>query len=582
MTAGQPDLLRELFGGLAFLVVASALVAVPVSFATLWVYRRRIIRSLESDTISRGDAGADIPDTESPVQGAAQSTVREDPSQETAGVRRELRPDLVTDAFQHRRNLARLYSFGGLGLALAFAASHGLISNRFWQVIVPCGLAVGLNWLVLYGRWRPGPWFVVLLILGLSVLEESALLFLTVVVILLGLLLHPRLRAMAPMALAFFSLVSTGTVAAIFTAIYVYRHSILADVFADPRLKQFLDLREKLNSDAISLEQFWRELQAMDAGVFSSFLWDHFFSVLRTIAGISLLGLLVSLTLGILVFVLVAKRYGRKQTSSQWLVILSSWLVLAIASSNPEWPLSLATNLAAVAVFAIVVRVGWKRLRRTEQPGVRMLLLRSFTLGRRSDWFFQELETLWRGIGSVQLIGGPDLALSTLEPHELLDFLRRRAGRYFVHTQADVDRRIGGFDYERDPDGCFRVNDLYCADAVWQYAATRLLNSSDCVVLDLRGFNRHRAGCVFEIQCLAQSMPPSRVVFLADKITDRSFVKETWLRAAAPASVEAAPGGMNLQFVSDEPGAGDICGRVITALSGAAASPPQVASAPAL
>jgi len=209
-----------------------------------------------------------------------------------------------------------------------------------------------------------------------------------------------------------------------------------------------------------------------------------------------------------------------------------------------------------------------------------MLLLRSFSLGRRSDWFFQEFETLWRGIGSVQLIGGVDLALTTLEPHELLDFLRGRAGRYFVHRQADVDARIGAFDYHRDPDGCFRVNDIYCMEAVWQYAVNRLLNRSDCVVMDLRGFNRHRAGCVFEIQCLAQSMPASRAVFLIDKGTDRAFAEETWERATAAAAVGRGPESTKLLFVSDDPGAGNVCERVITALSGAAASASSLALAP--
>ena len=61
----------------------------------------------------------------------------------------------------------------------------------------------------------------------------------------------------------------------------------------------------------------------------------------------------------------------------------------------------------------------------------------------------------------------------------------------------------------------------------------------DCVLMDLRGFNRHRAGCVFEIQCLAHSMPASRVVFLVDRVTDRGFVEETW--AAAACSPISAP-----------------------------------------
>ncbi len=579
MTDGEwVDLLVEVFSAFVTLqlLYVTGLVVVPVSVVTLWVYRRRIVRSLETSAISPAATDAAARDTESPApHGGARLTVESSvgPAQETIGVRRELRHDLGAEARRHRRNLARLYSFAGLGLALAFAAGHGWPSDlRFWHAAVLCGAPVGLNLLLLYGRWRPGPWLVGLLIFALFLFSDDhgdPLAFLTQIVIVLALLLHPRLRAMASMALAFFGVVSLGTFAAILTTIYLYRQSILSDIFADPRTPH---LREVLTSATSFLEPL-AEL--------SSFFMDHIVATLGTIAALSVVGLLVSLVLGGLVLFVVARNYGRKRTSAQWLVILSSWLVVAMASSNPDsWPLSVVTNLVSVAVFGIVVRLGWRRLRRDEQPGVRMLLLRSFTLGGRSDRFVQEFETLWRGIGSVQLIGGADLALSTLEPHELLDFLRGRAGRYFVHSQADVDARIGALDYQRDPDGCFRVNDMYCVDAVWQYAVDRLLKSSDCVLMDLRSFNRHRAGCVFEIQRLAQSTAPCRVAFLVDKVTDRGFVEESWARATPPASVGESQGGTDLLFVSDEPRAGDVCERVIAALSGAAASPSQLIPAP--
>jgi hypothetical protein len=103
----------------------------------------------------------------------------------------------------------------------------------------------------------------------------------------------------------------------------------------------------------------------------------------------------------------------------------------------------------------LVVAAGWRRLPRYEGPSVRLLLLRSFTLGERSNRLFQDLESLWRSIGSIQLVGAVDLALTTLEPHELLDFMRGRSGREFVHCPADVDARLASFDQTRDPDGRF-------------------------------------------------------------------------------------------------------------------------------
>jgi hypothetical protein len=100
--------------------------------------------------------------------------------------------------------------------------------------------------------------------------------------------------------------------------------------------------------------------------------------------------------------------------------------------------------------------------------------------------------------------------------------------------------------------------------------------------MDLRGFNRHRAGCVLEIKRLAQSMAPSRVVFLVDKVTDRGFVEETWIRGTPPDSVGERQGGADLLFVADGPRARDVCGRVAASLSGPSASPSQTALAPPL
>ena len=55
-TGGWTDLLSILFGGFVQLQVnglfAAAVLAIPVSFATLWMYRRRIARSLEPGEIA--------------------------------------------------------------------------------------------------------------------------------------------------------------------------------------------------------------------------------------------------------------------------------------------------------------------------------------------------------------------------------------------------------------------------------------------------------------------------------------------------------------------------------------------------
>jgi hypothetical protein len=82
-----------------------------------------------------------------------------------------------------------------------------------------------------------------------------------------------------------------------------------------------------------------------------------------------------------------------------------------------------------------------------------------------------------------------------------------------------------------DADGRFRVNECYCHDTTWQEALRALVQRSDVVLMDLRGFKAHNAGCRFELAALSEAPRLQRVVVLSDAQTDR---------AAADASI--APG----------------------------------------
>ena len=56
---------------------------------------------------------------------------------------------------------------------------------------------------------------------------------------------------------------------------------------------------------------------------------------------------------------------------------------------------------------------------------------------------------------------------------------------------------------------------------------SRLVHDSDVVMMDLRGFSRHNAGCVFELHELARLVPLERVVFVIDRRTDEALLAET-------------------------------------------------------
>ena len=71
------------------------------------------------------------------------------------------------------------------------------------------------------------------------------------------------------------------------------------------------------------------------------------------------------------------------------------------------------------------------------------------------------------------------------------------------------------------------MNDYFCYDDTWKMVLLRLVHESDAVLMDLRGFSRSNAGCVFEIQELARLVPLVRVVFIVDGRTDEKLLAET-------------------------------------------------------
>ena len=90
----------------------------------------------------------------------------------------------------------------------------------------------------------------------------------------------------------------------------------------------------------------------------------------------------------------------------------------------------------------------WRGARLARFP--RLLLLRVFALGRRSESLYDSLGKSWRAVGSMQLIAGPDLATSTIEPHEFLDFVSGRLDRRFIDTGGSLDLRIDQMDLAPD------------------------------------------------------------------------------------------------------------------------------------
>ncbi len=226
----------------------------------------------------------------------------------------------------------------------------------------------------------------------------------------------------------------------------------------------------------------------------------------------------------------VGRRYEARGFSEQQLTLASMFTVFALAQSIPlafgglRWFFSGA--MALVAAFAVMGLL-WQLLPASPQPAARLLLLRVFALGARSERFFARLRRHWQPLAPVTMIAGPELVQGTVEPHEFLAFLGGRLEHQFVAGAADLEERVARFDPRPAPDGLHRVEELFCRNDTWQMAMQRLADDSAAVLMDLRSFAPENAGCRWEIGRLLDRIDLRRVVLLVDGTTKLPYLENT-------------------------------------------------------
>lgn len=266
--------------------------------------------------------------------------------------------------------------------------------------------------------------------------------------------------------------------------------------------------------------------------------------------GMILLGIALFAALGWPLLGWIGRRYEHKRFSDQSITIDSLFLLFGVVQSIGlafEGPLWILTGPVAFAAFKAVALLGFRATRDAHRSPGTLLLLRVFRLGKRSEQLFDKLRKHWQRVGSITMIAGPDLATTTVEPHEFLEFLSGRLGRQFVSAEADLERRVAAMDRAADPDGRYRINEFFCRTDTWQMTMQRLAAESDAVLMDLRSFSPSNQGCLFELGRLLDGVDLARVVFLVDETTDRAFLEATlqrlWseLSADSPNRHAAAP-----------------------------------------
>jgi hypothetical protein len=250
-----------------------------------------------------------------------------------------------------------------------------------------------------------------------------------------------------------------------------------------------------------------------------------------TVVALHLLGFAVFAILGWVILDSLRQMYERKYLSDRSVTVGTIWLTFGIVNSmglvfqGVRWILS---GVVAFAVFKGIGALGFYLLRVSKNfTGPRLLLLRVFALGRRSELLYDALGKHWRAAGSVQMIAGPDLATSTVEPHEFLDFVTGKLARRFIDSGQTLDLRIDQMDLKPDSDGYYRVTEFFCHDDTWKITLSRLADESDAILMDLRGFSQSNSGCIFEINELFNLVPLGRVTFVIDDSTHQQFMRNT-------------------------------------------------------
>jgi hypothetical protein len=237
------------------------------------------------------------------------------------------------------------------------------------------------------------------------------------------------------------------------------------------------------------------------------------------------------------------RAYRAKRANDQSLIfdalwlLFASWYVLVLVLAGWPWLL-----VAAFAFGAYRLTLRWARSRSVAPAGAApsLVFLRVFSLGRRSDRLFDRLTRYWRHLASVDLICGPDIVHSTVQPQQLMDFLSGQLKSHFIVDPASLARRMGERDLAPDHDGRHRVNSFYCHVDTWTRVLPALVSGPVVVLMDLRSLAERHGGCITELQHLVAAVPLRRCVLVVDASTGRDVLQRT-LDSAWKAMPENSP-----------------------------------------
>jgi hypothetical protein len=504
------DATTALTGALPIIILVSAVLTVVFSFILLKLYRRAVIRSMG---VSGGD-GASSVGADAIQQGSTTTELVFSTLGQEDGHPGSISPDFKKTS-DSLRQLGYAYALAGaayatvLSLPWMLTAGGGFPLMRFvwlfvcyfWPAIVVITFVAAVD--RKEKRVLIGGYFAVVTVIGLITLVRNVdltlgqLLFFWGYVngaptLLLSLLLLRKIRAVTPLVLAFMVAGITGAV--FFVTI--------------------------VDADESLLSLFVEFGQLFGMGASSVFILIHLVGfVLLGVVGWKLLGRLGNI-------------YRDKGVSDESIKVDAILLMFAVLQSMTlvfEGWLWIFTGLVAFVAFKYVAKRRFSNfsLRSMTEEVPSLLLLRVFSLGDRSERLFESLSKRWLRLGSIDMIAGPDLVSSTVEPHEFLSFVGGKLSRSFINSATEFEERLKQRDQRPDPDGRFRVNEFFCRDDTWQMCVQELSAKNSVVLMDLRSFSKQNQGCLWEVKQLLTDIPLRHVIFAVNETTDHEYLKQT-------------------------------------------------------
>jgi hypothetical protein len=276
-------------------------------------------------------------------------------------------------------------------------------------------------------------------------------------------------------------------------------------------------------------------------------------------------GLAAGLGLGVWLLRGVAERHARG-TLCERIFALDIWWLLYTLVQAFVVGIGLGSGAAVVALLSFpigrwIAGRALGRMDASEAPPLRLLLLRVFGNSRRSERLFEQLVQAWSPLGSIELIGGADLALQQVSPLDFLAFLTGQLRECFGQAPSEAAARLAT-PPTRAADGSYPARQTFCHADVWEPTMRRLLAASDAVVMDLRQFQAQRTGCRVELEALARSGSDRPIVLVSDDSTNLPLVRQ--LLADAGADHERSP----WHFVTASGREATTVGRVLDAVGG--------------